>query len=156
MKYFVRAVKYFVFLMIILALIIAVMVAAGFVEGDISQIFVHGYDSLWQIALIMAVFAAIYPRLGYSRQTASVRGSIEDLRSDIDNVMELHGYKLEKAEPGMLSYVKRSALSRVLKMWEDRVIFTTTPGGVQLEGITKDIVRLRSGLETKVSTPLED
>ena len=59
MRYIVRAVKYFFQLMVILALIIAILVVAKVVDADISKIFVNGYDSLWQIALMMAAFAAI-------------------------------------------------------------------------------------------------
>ncbi|MBQ6556856.1 MAG: hypothetical protein IJL86_04860, partial [Bacteroidales bacterium] len=65
MRYFIRSVKYFVQLMVILTLIIVILVVAKVVDSDISKIFVNGYDSLWQIALLMAAFAAIYPRLGY-------------------------------------------------------------------------------------------
>ena len=36
MKYIVRSLKYFVYLIVILTLIIVVLVLAGFVEGDLS------------------------------------------------------------------------------------------------------------------------
>ncbi len=147
MKYIVRALKYFVYLMVILALIIAVMMLAGFVEKDISKVFVHGYDSLWQIALIMAVFAAIYPRFGFSSRTAHFFGTPEEADAALDNVMELHGYRLEKDADGVRSYVKRSPFSRMLKMWEDRITVTRTLAGLEMEGLTKDMVRLISGVE---------
>ena len=72
MKYFIRSVKYFFYLLVILAIIITALVLAGFVEADISKIFINGYDSLWQICLIMAVFSAIYPRVGLSTRPAPV------------------------------------------------------------------------------------
>ena len=74
MRYLVRSIKYFIYLMIVLSLIIAVLVFAGFVEADIETMFTHGYDSLWQIALMMAVFALIYPRFGFSKRCAHVYG----------------------------------------------------------------------------------
>ena len=91
MRYIIRSVKYFVQLMVILALIIAVLVLAKIVPGDISKIFVNGYDSLWQIALLMAVFAAIYPRLGYVKRQAVVPGSDEETLPVLDSVMRTHG-----------------------------------------------------------------
>ena len=147
MKYFIRSVKYFFYLLVILAIIITALVLAGLVEADISRIFVNGYDSLWQICLIMAVFAAIYPRFGFSSRTAHVYGSPEDVRPLLMRVMDLHGYRLEKEDGQTLTFVKRSVISRILKMWEDRITVEPEAAGLRLEGITKDLVRLVSGLE---------
>ena len=147
MKYFIRSVKYFFYLLVILAIIITILVLAGFVEADISKIFVNGYDSLWQICLIMAVFAAIYPRFGFSSRTAHVYGSPEDVRPLLLKVMDLHGYRLEKDGGDSLTFVKRSVISRLLKMWEDRITISFDVAGLRLEGISKDLVRLVSGLE---------
>lgn len=147
MKYFIRAVKYFFYLLIILALIITVLIIAGFVEGDISKIFVNGYDSLWQIALIMAVFAAIYPRLGFSSRTAHVYGSPEEVEDRLTTVMGLHGYKLGKKDGQTMAFVKRSPFARAINMWEDTITVCPAATGLELEGRTKDLVRLVSGLE---------
>ncbi len=147
MKYIVRAVKYFIYLIVLLTLIIAVMVLAGFVESDVSKIFVNGYDSLWQIGLLMAVFAVIYPRFGFSTRTAHFYGTPEEADAALRNVMDLHGYKLEKEEDGVKCFIKRSPVSRLLKMYEDRIVVTRTAAGLEMEGLTKDMVRLASGIE---------
>lgn len=147
MKYFIRSVKYFFYLMILLAIIIIALVAAKLVEADISKIFVNGYDSLWQICLIMAVFAAIYPRLGFSSRTAHVYGDPQEVKQILMRVMDLHGYRLEKEEAGVTSFVKRNFVSRMLKMWEDRITVEYDVTGLRLEGLTRDLVRLVSGLE---------
>ncbi len=147
MKYIVRAVKYFIYLIVLLTLIIAAMVLAGFVESDVSKIFVNGYDSLWQIGLLMAVFAVIYPRFGFSTRTAHFYGTPEEADAALRNVMDLHGYKLEKEEDGVKCFIKRSPVSRLLKMYEDRIVVTHTAAGLEMEGLTKDMVRLASGIE---------
>lgn len=147
MRYIVRAVKYFFCLIIILAVIMMILVVAGFVEGNISKMFIHGYDSLWQICLIMAVFAAIYPKFGFSSRTAHLYGSVEEVRSKVVEVMERLGYKLEKETEEGFSFIKRSPISRALKMWEDRVVISSGVGGLNVEGLTKDIVRVISALE---------
>lgn len=147
MKYIVRAIKYFFYLMIILVLIIAILVAAHIVEADISKMFVHGYDSLWQIAIIMAIFAAIYPKIAFSTRTAHIQGSPEDYRDKLLQVMDLHGYRVEKEDGGVISFIKRSPFTRAVKMWEDRLVCSPTPEGLEISGITKDLVRVVSGLE---------
>jgi hypothetical protein len=147
MKYLIRSVKYFCYLIILLALIILALVLTGFVEADLSKMFVNGYDSLWQIALIMLVFALIYPRFGFSKRTAHLFGSPEELRSDVVKTMERLGYRLEGERDGGWSFLRRSGFSRALKMWEDRITMTTGGAGLEVEGLTRDLARIVSALE---------
>ena len=147
MKYIVRSLKYFCYLILLLTLIVVALVLTGFVEADLSKMFVNGYDSLWQIALVMLLFAIIYPRFGFSRRTVHLYGAPEELRSDVLRVMERLGYMLEKEQDGTWSFRRRSPVSRALKMWEDRI--TVCPGvtGLEIEGLTRDLPRIVMGLE---------
>lgn len=147
MKYLVRSLKYFVYLTIILVLIILILVKLRLANSDLSEMFVNGYDSLWQIALIIAAFSAVYPKFGFSSRNARLAGSDAEIRPGVTEVMEDHGYRLEKEEEGKMSFIKRAPLSRALKMWEDRITLIRTIDGYSVEGLTKDIVRIISALE---------
>lgn len=147
MKYIIRSLKYYCYLILLLAIIILVLVLTGFVEADLSQMFVNGYDSLWQIALVMLVFAVIYPRFGFSSRTAHLYGSPEELRPDVTRVMESLGYRMEKEQDGGWAFRRRSALSRALKMWEDRITVKPSGAGLLVEGLTRDLARVVSALE---------
>ncbi len=147
MKYIIRSLKYYCYLMILLTLIILALVLTGFVEADLSKMFVNGYDSLWQIALIMLGFAAIYPRFGFSKRTAHLYGSPEEIRPDVLRVMEVLGYRLENEKDGTWSFLRRSGVSRALKMWEDRIMLTPSGAGLEVEGLTRDLARVVSALE---------
>ena len=146
MRYFVRAIKYFVQLMVILSLIIAILIVAKVVDSDISKIFVNGWDSLWQIALMMAAFAAIYPKIGYVRRQALVPGPDEDVLPLLDRVMEAHGDGKEQRPDGSLCYRKRSAGDRLMRIWEDRISVSRVATGFELEGLGRDVVRLINAL----------
>jgi len=156
MKYLIRALKQFVYLTVILTLIIFILVKAGYVEADLSKIFVNGYDSFWQIGLIIAVFAGIYPRIGYSTRRAVAPGSDEEVLPGLKEVMEDHGYRLAEETDGKMLFVKRAPLTRMVKMWEDTVTVSRTLNGFSLEGLTKDVVRVVSALEYKFRTPGEN
>ncbi len=147
MTYIIRSLKYFCYLIILLTLIILALVLTGFVEADLSKMFVNGYDSLWQIALIMLVFALIYPRFGFSKRTVHLSGSPEELRPDVVRVMEALGYRLEREREDGWSFRRRSGLSRALKMWEDRITLSPTAGGMEAKGLTRDLARVVSALE---------
>ena len=156
MKYLIRALKQFVYLTVFLCLILFILVKAGLAQADISEMFVNGYDSIWQIALIIAAFAAVYPRLGYSSREVHAYGSDEELRPGLREVMEDRGYRLEKEDGETVCFVKRAPLTRLIKMWEDRITVTRTATGFSVEGLTKDVVRIVSALEYRFSLPKED
>ena len=146
MRYLIRSVKYVIYLFIFLSLMIGVLMALNLVESDLDQLFVNGRDSLWQIALLMAVFAALYPRFGYTTRFVPMGGSFEELRPAALATMQAAGYTLEKEEEGSLSFRRRSPLSRAMKMFEDRVTFTQVLGGWNIEGHSRDVMVIASKL----------
>ena len=74
MRYFIRAVKYFIYFTLLFIVIMAILVLTGAAEGDISTMFKGGYSALWKIALIFAVISAIYPSVGFIRKEAMIPG----------------------------------------------------------------------------------
>lgn len=151
MKYLVRSVKYFFYLGIILALVVFVLVQFKIVDADLSTLFVNGYDSYWQMALMLAVFALLYPKWGFSNRKAYINGSFEEIKEGIIEVMEGRGYVLESNEGEDMTFRKRSGLSRALKIWEDRITFSREIAGYRLEGFTRDLPRLIAALENRFS-----
>ncbi len=146
MKYIIRALKYFVYLLILLTLFVLILAIAGFIPKDINLMFVHGAASIPQMLVIVAVFAAVYPRLGYTTRNVRVLGSSEEIEPKLDEFMHSHHYVLVKKEGEDLVYRKASTLERISKMWEDSVSFKRVVGGYTIEGRSKDIVRLDTGL----------
>lgn len=153
MKYLKRSVKYFFYYVILLVIIIAILVAFKVVEADLSKMFVNGYDSLWQIALVFAAMAAAYPHFGFSTRSAHMPGETAALLPTIKQVMDEHGYKMtEQDAGGNLKFRKRAPLTRMLKMGEDTLTLTRTATGYDIEGMTKDMVRVVSALEYRCRT----
>lgn len=147
MRYLIRSLKYFVYYCVFISLILYIMVLAGLAEGNIETMFVNGYKSVMQIALILLVFSAIYPRIGFSKRLCYGQSNVEELKSEIDRIMDGYQYRLLSSEAGQLVYIKRSPILRLLKLYEDKVIISSSLGGVEIDGITKDIVRIKSALE---------
>ena len=148
MKYLVRAVKYFFYLLLVLALIIFALVAFKVVDSDPSQIFVHGYDSYWQIAAIMAVLAALYPRMGYGTRSVILPGETSEILPLVRKVMGAKGYVQSSEQGEDMVWVKASPVLRALRLFEDCISFTRTATGYDIEGPVKDIVRIVSALES--------
>ena len=147
MKYIVRALKYFVYLTLMLVAFIVVLSLFGLVGSTVDEIFKGGADSLWKIAGIVAVFAAIYPALGFGRRRLMVPGSFDQIRDNLVSAMAERGYELEKEDGENLSFRLRSKAGRLLHMYEDRLVFNRCLGGFDVEGRIRDSVRVISGLE---------
>ena len=147
MKYLIRAIKYFFYLLIILTLILSALVLTNFVEADVQAMFRNGYDSLWQIAAFTGVFAILYPRFGFSSRMAHLYGAPEETRPIVMKVMENHGYRLESEEGETMKFIKRNAVARAIKMYEDTITLSRSAAGYEIEGLTKDVVRIITALE---------
>lgn len=147
MRYFIRSVKYFIYLSVLIVIIMALLVLIKAVEPDIGTMFRNGYDALWQIALLFAVVAAFYPKIGYVSRAAAMEGSWDDNRGEIKKYMENHYYSLEKARPGLMTFRHNGTVSRISRMYEDRITIASTGEGVTVEGLRKDVLRIASGLE---------
>lgn len=150
MKYIVRVLKYFVFITAVMALMLLVLSLLGFVERDVAAMFRNGYDSLWQIALMFLAVSAVYPKFGFCKRGAIVPGPFEELRPKVVRFMEERGYVLEKEDGENLSFRKRTFFGRLLSLlFEDRISFERQLPGFYIEGRSRDVARIVSGLEAR-------
>lgn len=153
MKYLIRSIKYFFQLIIVLTLFIVVLSMLKLVESDPAKIFVNGYDSLWQIAAIVAVFAAIYPKFGYASRRIYINGDFDQIFPIVEEEMQERGYRLENRTGEDLNWRLRSTVARISRLWEDRITMTRTLNGWTLEGPGKDVMRIVNSFNSR---PAED
>ncbi len=147
MKYLLRAVKYYIKLCILITVILTILVFIGAAEGNIETMFRDGYKSVAQIAAIFAVIAAIYPKVGYIRQFVSTEESWAESRERVKRFMENRDYILEKEEDGLMAFRCRAVSARIGKSFEDRITVSAAEGGIELEGLRKDALRIAAGLD---------
>lgn len=151
MKYLIRAVKYFFYFGILTTAIIYALVLIGAVEGNIEAIFEGGYDALWKIALFYAAVAAVYPNLAFIKREIPLKGQLSDYQPAIIEFMKERRYELESSNDTTLTFRIRGTAGRLAKMYEDRITITSSFGGIQMEGLRKDVLRLATGLESSLN-----
>lgn len=150
MKYIVRVFKYFVFITVVMVLILLVLSLAGIVGKDVDAMFRNGWNSVWQIALMFLVVAAVYPRFGFCKRGARLSGTYAEIRPGLVRLMAERGYEVETEEGENLTFRCKSVFQRFLKLfWEDRITFERDRAGFYVEGRTKDVVRIVSALENR-------
>ena len=153
MKYIVRAVKYFIYICVLVTIILSVLVLAHFVSSDINVMFKEGWKSVAKIALVFAGIAAIYPLFGYRKLLAGVLGELGGLRDGVVKCMEERGYRLESEDGETMKFRSRSVLNRIFRVWEDRITLTKTLGGFEVEGLSRDVARIVPALEYRFRNP---
>lgn len=145
-KYIVRAAKYYIYILVILTVIILALSLLKVVDSDPGKMFVNGYDSLWQIALMLLFFALIYPAFGYRKMSVVIPGPSSEIMPQIKDFMQSRGYTLDSEDGEDMSFIRSSFVMRLTRTFEDRITMTREMSGYRLEGLSKDVVRLAAGL----------
>lgn len=153
MKYIVRAVKYFIYICVLVTIILLVLVLTHFVSSDINVMFKEGWRSVAKILVVFAGIAAIYPLFGYRKLLAGVLGELAGLRDGVVKCMEERGYRLESEDSETMTFRSRSVLNRIFRVWEDRITVTKTLGGFEVEGLSRDVARIVPALEYRFRNP---
>ena len=153
MKYLIRSVKYFIYICVFVTIILLVMVLLGFVSSDINVMFQQGWKSVGYIAAMFALVSLFYPKFGFRKRLAAALGDFADLRGGAVAYMEEHGYYLESENDQVMTFRYRSFINRLFRMFEDRITLEKTLGGFEVEGLTRDVLRIVYGLEYKLRQP---
>ena len=147
MTYLRRALKYFLQVCILLALILAILMLSGMVSTDISVAFQHGWKSVWWILTLFAVMALVYPFFGYQKRKIRVNGDPALARDGIVEALKIRGYALENEADGVLKFHLSSPVNRAFRLWEDTITLTPILEGWEAEGLSRDLVRVVSSIE---------
>lgn len=152
MRYLIRSIKYFIYYMVFLAVILLMLILFGAADWDLGTLFRDGADSLWKIAVLFAAFAAVYPKIGFTARTVTAQAGKKEVIDTVLAYMKQLGYILEKEEQGIMTFRQTSIPSRLSRMYEDRITIRYEEGTVSIEGLRKDVVRISGGLEFRINT----
>ena len=147
MTYIRRALKYFIQTCLLLAIIIGILMLSGMVSKDISVAFTHGWKSVWWILAIFAVMALVYPFFGYQKRLIHVKGDPALARDGIVEALKIRGYVPESEADGILKFHLSSPVNRAFRFWEDTITLTPVLDGWEVEGLSRDLVRVVSSIE---------
>lgn len=153
MKYFLRSVKFFIWFVVLFAVIVVILALAmpeyelsGAFRFDGQGMFIAG--SQWKILALFAATAALYPMLTYVRKEALAEKSFEECRPQIMGVFDSMEYSLTEENDEELVFRKSSSVARFMRMFEDQVTITKGESPFIISGPRKDILRIASGIES--------
>lgn len=156
MKYFLRAFKQFAYICILCSLVLLVLVLLHVVSPDINVMFDQGWVSVGKIALMFAAICAFYPLFGYKKTNVGAPGEYSELRDAVVECMEERGYTLESEAGETMTFRSRSAVNRFFRMGEDRITVSKSFEGFEVEGLSRDIIRIVYAIRYKLREKIDN
>lgn len=145
--YWRRAVKYMVRLLVLVFALIAVMVATGMArtgaDGNLADVFMTPKALL--LFAIIVLWSLVYPKLGFIRQP--LRMDFNAGKERIQKVFSDNGFVLVEQKDNEMIFRMSSPLRRTLALWEDRIVVSATDGGIEMEGMRKEVARIEFRLQ---------
>ncbi len=136
MRYFLRALKHFVKMALLVALIYLAMNATDTLAVNQQELL--GTKGIILLVALVALSAA-YPSYGFVERT--IEGSIAEDRDIILETMARGGYSLSKESDQMISFRASAPLQRLIAMGDDEVcIRQIAPNQLLLSGLRKSTV----------------
>ena len=149
MKYLIRAIKYFAYLIILILIMLGILIAIGYAEPDVNSLFRNGTQSVLMILVMLAFLAAIYPNFGFMKKDVIIPGEYGEIRDTVIKAMEERGYLLDTEDGENLTFRRRDFVSKLTRMFEDRITLSRDISGFRMEGLRKDVVRMVYAIENK-------
>ena len=147
MKYIIRSIKYFFYFALLTTAIVFALIFIGAVNGDINDIFEGGYNALWKMGVFFALVAAVYPKLGFIVRDVEAKQSWNEIKGISKEYFKNRRYQFESETDDTLTFIRRSTVERISRMYEDRITLSKTETGFKMEGLRKDVLLAASGLE---------
>ena len=144
MRYFIRSVKYLLFICILYILLVWIIALTSYTEvvdgWMLLEAQLRSEQGVWLVAafILLAIF---YPRFGFMRGVAQ-RGSVAGDRVRIDNAMRLYGFEYVGAEGDTLIYRAKGVLKRATFLFEDRLKVRNVEDGIEIVGIRRAVARV--------------
>lgn len=154
-KYFTRVAKYFVYLIIVFTLVIAIFSLTSGQQGfKYTNLFQPGTG--WQIALFLVVMSLIYPLFGFAVKKVYLNKSYEQDKEKIKDVFERNRFKLVCEGKEFVQYRHSSPFLRFMRMFEDTITVNFSDNPIKLEGLRKDVYRISRMIEYAVRDDRND
>ena len=149
MSYFIRALKYFVFLLVMLVVMVWIMTLLD--KNITMSVWEYiGYKFRGEGGMIMllalVVLSALYPLFGYMRKRVPSCNLKED-EVRIHNAMLVYGFKYVGERDGVQVYRTMGILRRVMLRFEDTIELRQVGDSVEFYGLRSQVARVTFQLQ---------
>lgn len=150
-KYIRRAIKYFIYLVVLFILIYVVMSLTGMTQQmnspELLWSFVRSKNGLFMIVAIV-VLAVLYPKSGFVKREVKLNMEDQKERNILFSVFDTSGFHLIRENAGELVFRARSPFKRLALLYEDDIVVTKDTRSIVLEGSRRSVVHISFRLDS--------
>lgn len=149
MRYFVRALKYFIYLVVLLVGLVWIMTLLDDnIAMGLWEYIGYKFSSEGGAVMIVALVAlsALYPLFGYMRKSVA-QCSLEEDKLRIHNAMLVYGYKYVGECDGAQIYRSMGILRRLTLRFEDKIELRQVGDAVEFYGLRSQVARVTYQLQ---------
>jgi hypothetical protein len=144
-RYSIRAAKYFVYLLILFALLFGLLLLTRYTSWQTFAALTQS-GRIWLLAAAFVVLPTLYPLFGYVAREMSL--DYDKRRELIERVLAMNGYRIVSETPDSLICRAAAGMKRAALMFEDRIVIRRDGRGVRIEGPRKEVVRIEYRINT--------
>lgn len=143
MKYFIRSVKYFIYIVVIFLILVNIIFYTSQRQPGVDNFMdLFRGGTQWQMLALFIAFSAIYPLLGYYNRKIDTNGNFADKKQDIIKYMTDSGrFLLTDDSNGKLTFRIRSPFVKFMRLYEDAIVIDYTDNPIIISGLRKEVVR---------------
>lgn len=145
-RYLIRVVKYFIYF----AIIILAMMALVYYTSDHNNLSFFDLirpDSQRNLLIFLIAFSLAYPFIGFQKKEVPMNRAFDLDKDAIVDMIKDCGYKLVSDTNQKLVFRPDRLLTRILRVFEDKMTIDYSQNPLVLDGMRKDVVRFARHME---------
>lgn len=145
-KYFSRAGKYFIYLILMLVIIIGIFTLTSKAQDfRYENLFRPGTGG--QMLLFLVAISLIYPLFGFTRKKVYINRSYAEEKEKIKEIFFNNRYVVVSEEQNRVEFRHSSTFVRFMRMFEDTIVIDGSDNPIVLEGPRRDLLRFARHIE---------
>ncbi|MCL2098256.1 MAG: hypothetical protein FWH23_05800 [Bacteroidales bacterium] len=142
-RYFIKALKAIVLFFVIGTLIYVI----GYFLGkssrpDLTFAELIEQSNITSIVVFFVIFGLAYPLIGYVKQKVYASKPFEEYKQEVIRMFAQVKFELVSDNDNKMVFRNKSALSRLMRMYEDKVTVDYSDSPILLLGLRRDVYRL--------------
>ena len=140
-RYFVRAVKYFLWLVVLFFVLFALMILTGTSKVGFSQgmELLLGSKSGWFLMTVVVVLSLTYPGFGYIKKY--YRLPLDDYRDKVMTAFSMSGFILVSESNNKMVFRAEKIVKKAAMFWED-ITVEGSGNYIEMEGNRRELVKV--------------